>query len=508
MPDKQALLKKLAAFQQEQVLEFWDELTEEQRSNLAAQIDRIDFSWINELYTHRNDPPASAALAYKAKEPVAYHLSDQREKITPVCEKDYAAWNIKPAEAIAAGEEALRKGKIAAAVVAGGQGTRLDFLHAKGIFPIGPISGVSLFQIHIERIRAMQRKYHTRIPFCIQTSPATHQETIDYFKENDNFGLDPEDVLIFCQGTMPSVEYATGKLLLSAKDRIAVSPDGHGGFLAAINLPQEDSPLANVRANGILSELQRRGYEEIFYFQIDNPLIDICSPEFMGYHILSQSEFSTQVIRKQNPLDRVGNMVVVDGRLYVIEYSDLPNDVAERRKPDGSLEIWAGSIAVHGMNIEFLKNKAFYSSSLPFHIAKKKISYVVLDKNAKNESGDPLYGTVLKPDAPNAIKFEKFIFDLIPLARNPIVVEVDIQTCFEPLKNHPSQPKDNPQTVRRQLCALYKRWLNEIGIQVAPDVSIEISPLFANSAIELESELKKRNLIPASRTIEKSVYWE
>ncbi|MDO4587006.1 MAG: UTP--glucose-1-phosphate uridylyltransferase [Planctomycetia bacterium] len=508
MQTKEQLLKKLRPLGQTQLLTFWDELDSEQQQSLSLQIEEIDFDELNALFEHRNDPPASAAMADRAKEPVSFRLSDTREQILPLDDRLYKDYQYNPNEAIAAGEKALRNGKLAIVVVAGGQGTRLDFHHAKGIFPIGPVSGVSLFQIHIERIRAMSKKYGARIPFCIQTSPATHQETIDYFRANHNFGLAEEDVLIFCQSTMPSVDWNDGKVLLAAKDRIARSPDGHGGMLFAINSPQPDSPIPTVAEKGILAELIRRQKEEIFYFQVDNPVIDICSPEFIGYHLLSGSEFSSQVIRKQHPQDRVGNMVLVDGKLNVIEYCDLPDEAAQRRKPDGSLEIWAGSIAVHMMNIDFLRRKASYSSSLPFHIAKKKVPYVVLDPTLKNENGIPLYGSVLKPKTPNAIKYEKFIFDLLPQAKNPIVIEVDIQTCFAPLKNHPDQPTDNPQTVRKQLCDLYRLWLNNIGIRVADNVLVEISPLFANSAKELKQQLEKRSMIPDSGVIEQSVYWQ
>ncbi|MBQ8362493.1 MAG: UTP--glucose-1-phosphate uridylyltransferase, partial [Thermoguttaceae bacterium] len=280
-----------------------------------------------------------------------------------------------------------------------------------------------------------------------------------------------------------------------------------GGMLAAINSPQPESPLPTVRERGILTELKNRGVEEIFYFQIDNPVVDICSPEFIGYHVLSGSGFATQVIRKQNPKDRVGNMVMVDGKLYVIEYSDLPDSAGERRKPDGSLAIWAGSIAVHMMNLDLLQKNASYSSSLPFHLAKKKIPHVVLDREAKDENGAPLFGVKIKPEGTNAIKYEKFIFDLLPLAKNPIVVEIEEETNFGPLKNHPREAKDTPKTVREHMTGLYRRWLDNVGVEVADGVDVEISPLFANSATELAARLKERDMFPASGKIETSVYW-
>ena len=504
MFSKEELLARLAPFGQEQLLTFWDELHPEERERLSEEIARIDLEYIAELYKRRNDPPAAAALAERAEEPSAYHLSDLRERVdTP----DFSDRRMNPLEAIALGEEALRAGRIALAVVAGGQGTRLDFPHAKGIFPIGPVSGATLFQIHIERIRAMTKKYGARIPFCIQTSPATHQETIDFFRANQNFGLDDEDVLIFCQGTMPSVGF-DGKILLSQKDIVAKSPDGHGGFLACINDPAPDAWTRTSREEGVLADLQKRGVTDIFYFQIDNPVIDLCSPEFIGYHLISGSEFSSQVVRKEKPLDRVGNMVMVDGVLRVIEYSDLPDVAANRRKEDGSLAIWAGSIAVHLMNVAFLKAKADYAGSLPFHIAKKKVPYIVTDPTEKDADGKPLFGRKIKPSEPNAIKFEKFIFDLLPLARHPIVVEIDAATGFVPLKNHPSAATDNPQTVKAGLANLYKGWLQQLGIELADGVIVEISPLFANSAKELQTRLKESGRWPEGNRITESVYWD
>lgn len=505
MKTKEELLARFSSFGQEQLLTFWDTLTADERQKLADEIEGIDFDQINELYLHRNDLPESSALAERCTEPTAFHLSDLRERVdTP----DFSDRKMDPYRALEMGEEALRAGKIAVAVVAGGQGTRLDFPRAKGLFSIGPVSNVTLFQIHVERIRAMEERYNTRIPFLIQTSPATHIETIDFFRANRNFGLPDEDVLIFCQGTMPSIQFEDGKILLNEKWEVAKSPDGHGGFLACANAPAPDAWSEISRREGVLADMQSRGIEEIFYFQIDNPVIDLASPEFIGYHLESGSEFSSQVVRKTHPKDRVGNMVMVDGSLHVIEYSDLPDAAANRRKADGSLEIWAGSIAVHLMNVAFLRAKANLASSLPFHIAKKKVPYIVIDKSATDENGSPLFGTKVKPSEPNAIKFEKFIFDLLPQAKNPIVVEIDEETGFKPLKNHPNQPTDNPQTVKAGLANLYRLWLKNIGIDVADGVIVEISPLFANSAAQLKARLHERDMWPKNNIVTESVYWE
>ena len=154
--------------------------------------------------------------------------------------------------------------------------------------------------------------------------------------------------------------------------------------------------------SGLLEAIRRRGIEQLFYFQIDNPLVAVADPEFLGYHVLAGSEMTTQVIAKRQPQDKVGNVVLVDGRLRVIEYSDLPDDAAQRRDSDGSLAIWAGSIAVHALAVSFLERLGDRQDILPVHRRRKKVPHLSPD------------GQWVEPPQPNAIKFERFIFDLLP----------------------------------------------------------------------------------------------
>ena len=319
---------------------------------MAAQIGRIDFALLDRLYARRNDQSDVRELANRAAPPPGNSFKQSR-KIHSL-----------PQQARQRGREALAAGHVGAILVAGGQGTRLGFDHPKGMYTIGPVSRRTLFQIHVEKIIAASRRYGVKIPLYLMTSPKTHDETVAFFKQNNRFGLPEDDLFIFCQGTMPAVDAATGKVLLESPCQIAVSPDGHGGMLAAL------------AGSGGLNDTQRRGIRHLFYFQVDNPLVDICGPEFIGYHILANSELTTQVIAKRDPLDKVGNVVQVDGRLHVIEYSDLPDDVARRRNPDGSLAIWAGSIAVHMMDTAMLaglpKRPRVCRSIMPH----KKVAYV------------------------------------------------------------------------------------------------------------------------------------
>ena len=218
------------------------------------------------------------------------------------------------------GTAAFAAGKVGAILVAGGQGTRLGWPHPKGTFPVGPVSNASLFQILFERLVALGRRHGKRVPLYLMTSPATHDETVAYLAENNRFGIAAEDLHIFCQAQMPAVDAATGRVLLEEPGRLALSPDGHGGMLSAL-----------ARSGG-LDDMRRRGLDHLFYFQVDNPLVPIGDPEFLGYHLLSRSEMSTLVIAKQRPEEKLGVLVSVDGGVRIIEYSDLPDDVAARAR--------------------------------------------------------------------------------------------------------------------------------------------------------------------------------
>ena len=461
---KENLLSILAPHGQEHLLTFWDQLSDVQRQELAAQIRRIDFALIDRLYARRNDQSGVLELANCAAPPPAIRLNGSQNPFTAKQARDR-------------GCEDLAAGRVGAILVAGGQGTRLGFDHPKGMYPIGPVSRRTLFQIHVEKIAAASRRYGVKIPLYLMTSPKTHDETVAFFKQHDRFGLPEDDLFIFCQGTMPAVDVATGKVLLESPCQIAVSPDGHGGMLAAL------------AGSGGLNDIERRGIRHLFYFQVDNPLVDICGPEFVGYHILANSELSSQVIAKRDPLDKVGNVVQVDGRLHVIEYSDLPEDVARRRNPDGSLAIWAGSIAVHMLDTAMLRRLAETAEGLPFHYAHKKVVHI--------DAG----GRPIEPKSPNAIKFERFIFDLMPFSANSMVVEIDPKEGFGPLKNASGAASDTPEMVHGMMISQHVRWLKQAGADVADNVAVEISPLFALDAGELAQK------IPPGTCVTKPTYF-
>ncbi len=449
---KEQLDTHLRSHDQQHLVRFWERLDAERRESLAQQIMGIDLQQIRELNLGQDKNQDFTEIAARAASPAAFRLGDGQASFSS-------------REAREKAEEALSGGKLGVILVAGGQGTRLGFPHPKGMFRVGPVSERTLFQMHIDQLKAVARRFGKRIPLYLMTSPATHDETIDFLDQHDCFGLPRDDLHVFCQGTMPAVD-EMGRLILEDHGRVFLSPDGHGGMLAAFN------------GSGCLADAQERGLEHLYYFQVDNPLIAVCDRELVGYHLLSESDMTTQVVAKTAPNDKVGNVVSVDGRLMVIEYSDLPASAGERRQADGSLELWAGSIAVHVLRLGFLADALKHPDALPFHRANKKVPFV-------NDAGE-----TVEPDQPNATKFERFIFDLMPIAKNAIVVEADEQEAFAPLKNASGAAKDTPETSRHAIVARDRRRLQQAGVDVDEEVLVEISPLFALDAEELKRRLK------------------
>jgi UDP-N-acetylglucosamine/UDP-N-acetylgalactosamine diphosphorylase len=381
-----------------------------------------------------------------------------------------AAGEAAAARAHEAGEELLRSGAVGLVLLAGGQGTRLGFDGPKGDFPFAPITGRTLFAHHAAKVAALRARYGADLPWYVMTSTQNDATTRESFSANDWFGLAPESVRFVVQGMLPAVDRETGAVLLEAPDRIALSPDGHGGLLRAL------------RRQGVLDDVRRRGVHTLVTFQVDNPLLRLAYPTFLGHHTLAGAEMSSLAIRKLGPEERMGVFATVDGRTALVEYSDLPDELARQTEPDGSLTFWAGSPAVHCLEVPLVERLTTPGApGLPFHRADKKVAYVRAD------------GTSVEPDAPNAVKFEAFIFDALPLAERVVTVESARSDDFSPIKN--ATGLDSPATARRDLNRLYARWLEAAGVGVPrtvdgePAVDIEIDPRVALDADELPARL-------------------
>ncbi len=450
-PDENTIRQKLQNHQQEHVLAWWDHLEQQERASLLEQLGRIDFEELKELYKIRDQ---------KQDLPTA-------ERIAPLPRPEEDA--VGRGQDRQRGEEEFRAGRVAFLVVAGGQGSRLGFEHPKGMYPIGPVSGKSLFQIHAEKIVALRRRYGAALPFLLMTSPATDHETRDFFREHQYFGLPQEDVLFFCQGTMPALDLHSGKLLLESKGSLFLGPNGHGGTLTG---------LADA---GLLDLLDRRGIRTVSYFQVDNPLVDLADGVFLGRHVGQKCEVSAKVIPKEKPSDKLGNFVLIDGRCSIIEYSDLPEALANKKDQQGRLWFWAGSPAIHLFDVAFLRKVTGGALKIAWHLARKKVPYL-------NDQGERI-----EPEQENALKFERFIFDVLPKADRWSVMTTSKKE-FEPLKN--ATGADSPATVQQSLCDQAADWLETAGLKVPrattghASVKIEISPLFALDAAELAKKIK------------------
>lgn len=429
---------------QEHVLLGWERLTADERASLVHQLQTIDFDQLAELYAKRDD--TAAALP-------------SRDHIRPLTVEQPSA------NAVAVGESALRRGEVAVLVVAGGQGTRLGATVPKGLLPVGPVSGATLFRIHAEKVLALSQRYGKPVPLLVMTSPATHADTVAYFARERKFGLPVEHAHFFVQGTMPALDLATGKLLLESPGKLFLSPNGHGGTLTAL----ADS--------GLLAKLMAVGIKHVFYFQVDNPLVAVGDPAFVGRHIETGAEVSSKVVFKERPEEKVGVLAEIDGRCGIIEYSDMPQAMTEERAADGSLAFRAGSPAIHLFSVDFLERVTAVRQSLPFHLARKKVPHF-----------DPATGDSVTPTTENALKFERFVFDALPLAERWLAVEARRADEFAPLKN--AIGPDSLETVQAALTAQARRWLTAAGARVKDGVAVEISPLLALDADELKGRIQ------------------
>jgi len=451
--------KVLKEFHQGHLLTFWDQLNTAQRQNLLAQIQHLDLAQID--YWVANCLKNSDSVAISSDLVPASSYSSQ--PADPQQHRKYA-------KAVELGRELIRQSKVAAFVVAGGQGTRLGFDGPKGNFPTSPVKNKTLFQIFAESIAAASQKYQAVCPWYIMTSPLNHAETEEIFRSNDYYGLNGNNVFIFQQGTLPNFS-TDGKILLADKDRLSCSPDGHGGSLKALY------------QSGAIEDMKRRGVEFVSYFQVDNPLINIFDPLFIGLHALDKAEMSSKAVIKNNPHERVGNFCLLDGRLTVIEYSDLPNELAERRNTDGNLAFRLGSIAIHIINCAFIERLNADGFSLPLHKAVKKIPHI--DE----------HGELIEPAEPNAIKLESFVFDAVPLASKSIILQILRSEEFAPTKN--AAGIDSVETTRQMMVARAADWLESAGLIIPkkPDGSIdcvlEIAPGFALEKDDIKEKLNQ-----------------
>jgi UDP-N-acetylglucosamine pyrophosphorylase len=429
-----ALRERFAAMGQGHVFRFWDSLGDEARQRLIRQAEGLDLPALLRAFAASKEVLSQAPQL----EPAAVEALPERGG-------DRERWRAAQAR----GEALLAAGRVSIMVVAGGQATRLGYPGPKGAYPLGPITKRSLFELQAQKIRRLRARFGQPLPWYIMTSPATDSDTRALFARASQFGLPPEDVFFLCQGMVPSFDF-DGKLMLAAPDRIFENPDGHGGSIPALD------------ASGALDDMASRGIDTIFYYQVDNPLTQIGSPSFLGFHAECDAQMSCKVLRKRDAAENVGVVARVNGSLGVIEYTEI--DPAQRSARDvaGELVYWAGNMAVHVLNVEFVRELAKQAERLlPFHASPKKIP--TLDAQGRS----------LVPAAPNGLKLERFVFDALGAARRVCVVEAQREQEYAPVKN--AENADSPATARRALSAQYRSWLEAAGVvPLASGLTLEI----------------------------------
>jgi UDP-N-acetylglucosamine/UDP-N-acetylgalactosamine diphosphorylase len=461
------LLEKFSRAGQAQVFAFFDQLPADAQRSLLEEAAEIDLAEVERLTRTLLVKGAATGVDLEGLAPAPYEKRPEHGG-------DAGAW----AKAKAAGEAALRAGRVAAFTVAGGQGTRLGYDGPKGTFRVTPVKQKPLFQVFAEKILAAGRRYGKPLHWFIMTSHANHVATEAFFAENKFFGLDRGRVHFFRQGRMPAVTL-DGKILLETKGSIALSPDGHGGSLRALD------------RSGALDLMKGEGIDTLSYFQVDNPLVRCIDPAFIGWHVTRQSEMSSKMVPKAYAEEKVGHFCTQRGKTIVVEYSDLPMAMQKETDASGQLRYLAGSIAIHVLDREFVRRMASGNAdvSLPFHRADKKIPTVDAAGNA------------VKPEKANGVKFEMFVFDALPFAKNPVVIETLRENDFSPVKN--AEGVDSPQTCRDDQLRQFARWLKANGAKLEtdqtgkPGVTLEVSPLFGYDEDSFADAWKKLSPPPA-----------
>jgi len=447
------LRERFAVFGQGHVFHFWDQLDSAARSRLVAQAARLDLAALAaaDQATRALSAPGTRRLEPAPIERLPGRGGDAR----------------RAAAAAERGQEMLAAGRVAALVVAGGQGTRLGFDGPKGAFPLGPVTERTLFEQQAQKIRGLQRRYGRPLPWYIMTSDATDAQTRALFQRHSFFGLAEGDVSFFQQQMIPALDFG-GHLMLDRPDHIFESPNGHGGSLIGL------------ASSGALDDMERRGVSSIYYYQVDNSLGQIGDPVYLGFHSAAGAEMSCKVIAKRDPLEKMGVLARVDSHVGVVEYTELDDPHRYARAPDGELVYWAGNIAVHVIEVAFARRAAANADSiLPYHASAKKIP--TLDDS----------GHSVAPSAPNGRKLERFVFDALAAARQVMVLETRREDDYSPIKN--ATGGESPETARRDLTALYRRWLTDAGLSgVDTAATIEINHAMFDGADDLRASRIRR----------------
>lgn len=400
----------LKQYNQEHIIRLFDKINEEKQVELAKQVINIDFHKITELYENTKK---EIEIKEKDIQPISYV---DKEKLTPEEKDKYDKL----------GEEVIRKGQYAVVTMAGGQGTRLGHSGPKGTFKLDVYGkGKYLFEIFAENLKEANKKYDSIIPWYIMTSRENNKETKEFLEKNNYFGYDKNYVTLFIQGELPLVD-TNGKVLVSREMKIKEASDGNGGTYASL------------RSSGALSDMKERGIKWIFIGGVDNALLKMADVTLLGVTIDKKCQIGSKSVVKANPKEKVGVFCKMNGHPKVIEYTELPEKMAEEVDNNGELKFGESNIICHLFTIDAIEKVSV--EPLMYHTAFKKNSYI--DENGKE----------IIPDEPNSYKFESFIFDALEFFDDMAILRGKREDDFAPVKN--KEGADSPKTAKE----LYEKY--------------------------------------------------
>ena len=453
--------EKYTAAGQEQVLAFYNDLSSSDKATLYERLSSIDPKYINQIAEKALHPAQDQSNTETKLEPLP---DDATASILDSDPSLIEQWYQSGLDLVAAGE-------VAVVLMAGGQGTRLGSSAPKGCFNIGLPTQKSLFHIQAERIQKVQQlaekksgKKNLVIPWYVMTSGPTRGPTEKFFEENKYFGLERDNVSIFEQGILPCISNE-GKILMESKAKVAVAPDGNGGIYQALL-------TSNVR-----TDMRDRGVKHIHAYCVDNCLVKVADPVFLGFSAAKDVDIATKVVRKRSAKESVGLILLKNGKPDVVEYSEIDDQTAEAKDPKQPdiLKFRAANIVNHYYSFRFIESIEEWAHKLPHHVAKKKIPCI------NSETGESV-----KPDKPNGIKLEQFVFDVFPLLdlSKFASMEVKREDEFSPLKNAKGTGEDDPDTSKKDIMDQGRRWIESSGGTIeseggAEDAGVEVSPLIS-----------------------------
>ncbi|HOZ54646.1 MAG TPA: UDPGP type 1 family protein [Clostridia bacterium] len=395
-------IKLLEENEQDNILNWIKKVNDNQKEKIAEQVLSFDFGKLKELYNKTKSTPE---FEKNKIENIGY------TDLSKLNEMEFKKYKTK-------GEQIIKEGKYAVITMAGGQGTRLGHNGPKGTFEIDSVNGKKyLFEIIIDSLKKANDKYGVIIPWYIMTSEENNKQTVEFLEEHDYFGYSKDNVMFFEQGKAPLLDI-NGKLMIDESGIIKEASDGNGSIYVSL------------KKDGILDDMKKRGIEWIFVGGVDNILLRIVDPILTGITIAEGNLISSKSVVKKNPGERVGVFCKSNGKPMVIEYTELPENMANKYDDSGELVYGEVNILSHLYNIQALEDLS--NRELPYHIAFKKASYI-------DDSGN-----VIKPEEPNSYKFEAFIFDGFAYYDNMSILRVNREEEFAPIKN--AEGNDSPKT--------------------------------------------------------------